>query len=163
MNIIPKNLSQSDRIGKFTLPELAVIAAGVFLIMVNIMIFNLFFGLIIAIPIAILTFLTIKLKINDLPAYKFLFVWLIYQTQPKELLYRTDNRKIIRNEELLIEFTEHENLFDEFSEEDDNEIILKSNWSAQRNKKVKKHSNSKKTEIVDDYLDDFEEDEDFFS
>lgn len=149
MNIIPQNLNQSDRIGKFTFQELGVVAVGVILFFINILFFNLFFALFSAIPIGIGVFLFLKMKVNDLPLYQYLMIYLIYKTQPKKLIYRTDNRKVIENEELIIEFIEHENIF-----KNENEVQEQS--KRKTNKKSKRNIEKDLGMIIGD-------DEDFFN
>lgn len=106
-HIIPQEFNQSDKIGKITMPQAMVLAVGAFLFVIIVISFNFFVSIAAFFPIALVTFVFMFFRVNKMPLYEFLMVYLVYSGTPKLLIYRSDNVKAIEDEDDGIEFLEH--------------------------------------------------------
>lgn len=92
--IIPQEFNQDDRIGNFTMPQAAILGFGgliaIFLLAMNI---PMYISIILFIPIVIILLYLMFKKINGIPMYEFVFVYAIYLSMPKVLIYRKYNVK----------------------------------------------------------------------
>lgn len=104
--IIPQEFDQDDRIGKFTIPEAMIFGGGVVISAFLLALSFIPFWLSIPLSLIILgvTFYFIKKKINTIPMYEFIFVFMIYKSSPKLLIYKKENVK----EDFIDEFYEEE-------------------------------------------------------
>ena len=89
--IIPQEFNQSDKLGPFTMPQAAILGAGVILMMFMMSAFNLLVSIPSSIVIGIITFYFMVAKKNKIPMYEFIFVWATYRNIPKLLIYKKDN------------------------------------------------------------------------
>lgn len=107
--IIPQEMNQSDRIGKFTLPQAAVMGGGIMLILFMLTFLpNIILGIILAIPIAILTVYLMYKKKYNIPVYEFFLVYITYKAMPQLYVYRTNNLRDEYDDKQQISF-----IFDE--------------------------------------------------
>lgn len=92
--IVPQEINVADRIGAFTLPQIGIMSFSILISMMLLMsTMPLWLALIIVLPIFAGSFTLAFIKIHHLPMYHFLMVYAIYQTMPKNLIYRMDNIK----------------------------------------------------------------------
>jgi hypothetical protein len=91
--IIPQEFNQSDRIGKYTFPQAFIFGGGILVIMLLLASGMKFW---ITIPLAlivlIITFYVMYVKKQGIPIYEFLFIYVVFQSTPKLLIYRPDNK-----------------------------------------------------------------------
>jgi hypothetical protein len=91
--IVPQEFNQSDRIGKFTIAQAFILGGGGVIAMFLLTVLSIIWAVIIAIPVAVLMVYLMFKKVNDIPIYEFAFVYIIYKSMPKLLIYRPDNLK----------------------------------------------------------------------
>jgi hypothetical protein len=90
--IIPQELNQMDRIGKFTLHQAGIIGLGGLIAMILLSGgLPIVLGFILAIPTMVITLIAAFMKKHNIPIYEFLFIYLMYRSTPKLLIYRADN------------------------------------------------------------------------
>lgn len=93
--VIPQEFNQSDRIGKYTMPQAMILGFG--LVVAMLLLASGFLPYFISIPIAlvvlVLTFIFMNKKINSIPLYEFILVWSVFLTSPKLIIYKLDNNK----------------------------------------------------------------------
>jgi hypothetical protein len=89
--IIPQEFNQSDRIGKFTMPQVMILGFSGIIIMAMLSILSWKIAVPISIPLAILTIYVMVKKVNGIPIYEFSLVYLTYRAMPKLYIYRGDN------------------------------------------------------------------------
>lgn len=106
-HIIPQEFNQHDKIGKFSVPQVAVLAVGTFIFVMIVMVSDFIVSLIAFFPIAVFTFIFMFFKINRVPLYEFLLVYLVYAGTPKLLIYRSNNVKTEEDVEDELIFVEH--------------------------------------------------------
>jgi hypothetical protein len=108
--IVPQEINISDKIGGFTIPQLAFVSFGLLIsMMLLISEIPIYVSLIIAIPLMVLSLVLAFYKKYSLPLYQFLMIYAMYRTMPKNLIYRMDN---IREEYWGIEEEEIELIFE---------------------------------------------------
>lgn len=91
--IIPQEFNQSDRIGKFTIPQALILGGGIVIILLMMATMNFFVALVLSAPIgALMAYLMFK-KVNEIPVYEFALVYIVYRSMPKQYIYRADNIK----------------------------------------------------------------------
>lgn len=136
--IIPKEYSQDDRIGSYTIPQAIVLGAGTILGMFFFVVLPTLLGVPLFILIEILAVFLVFYKINDIPMYEFIPVYLIYASTPKLLMFRADNIK----DEYIDEVEWF--MFDEEQESLDIDIsVLQEEVEKPKKLKVNKRNKSK--------------------
>lgn len=104
---IPNEFNQSDKIGKLAMPQAVVLAIGVTIFVLCVITLDLVLSLIAAIPIGFITLVFMFVKINRIPIYEFLMIYLLFMGTPKLLIYRSDNLKSLEEHEDEIGFIEY--------------------------------------------------------
>lgn len=105
---IPQEFNQHDKIGKITMPQAMILGVGAFLFVIIVITFNFIISIIAFFPIALITAVFMFFKVNRVPIYEFLMVYLVYSGTPKLLIYRSDNVKTFEAEDDELVFIEHE-------------------------------------------------------
>ena len=106
--IIPQEFDQSDKIGKITVPQAVVLAIGATIFVLIVISSSLLVSLLSFIPIAITTCVFMFVKVNKVPLYEFLMIYVLYVGTPKLLIYRSDNLKSFEDKEDEIGFIEYQ-------------------------------------------------------
>lgn len=108
--IVPQEINIQDKIGGFTIPQIAFVAFGLLLdMMLLISDIPIYLSLVIAIPIMAIALVLAFYKKYSLPLYQFLMIYAMYRTMPKNLIYRMVN---IREEYWGIEEEEIELIYE---------------------------------------------------
>lgn len=93
-HIIPKEFSQDDRIGNFTIPQALILGVCVLLSMFLLVIgINIFVAMVLAALIFSIGAVFMYKKINNIPLYEFLLIYVIYSATPKLLIFRADSHR----------------------------------------------------------------------
>ncbi|MFP3725721.1 hypothetical protein U8V72_11015 [Priestia filamentosa] len=103
-HIIPQQFNQSDKIGKFTMPQITILGAITVIYVLIMISSNLIVSVIAFFPLAIVALVLMYFKVNKIPIYEFLFIYLIYIGSPKLLVYRSDNLRSLDEKEEGIGF-----------------------------------------------------------
>lgn len=107
-HVIPQQFNQSDKIGRFTMPQFTILGAITIIYVLIVISSNFWISLISFFPLVILALILMYFRVNKIPIYEFLFIYLIYMGSPKLLVYRSDNLKSIEDKEEGIGFIEVE-------------------------------------------------------
>jgi len=91
--VIPQEFNQSDRIGNFTMPQAMILGAGVIIIMFLLSTVMFWISVPLSLVILFATFYFMYKKVNKIPVYEFVFVYAMYRSMPKLLIYRKENLK----------------------------------------------------------------------
>lgn len=90
--IVPQEINIQDRIGGFTIPQLAFVSLGLLIsMMLLISELPIYVSLLIAIPLMVLALGLAFYKKHSMPLYQYLMVYAMYRTMPKYLIYRMEN------------------------------------------------------------------------
>lgn len=136
--IIPKEFNQGDRIGNFTIPQAVILGVCVLICMLLLISgIQIFVALSIAPVIFIIGAVFMYYKINAIPLYEFVLIYLVYKVTPKLLIYRADN---VRDE--FVNDAEYFLLVDE--DEDGTNILDLNKQDTKTTKKSKKTKKKKK-------------------
>lgn len=103
---IPNEFNQADKIGRLAMPQAVVLAVGVTIFVLCVISFELIVSLLLAVPIGLTTLVFMFVKVNKVPLYEFLMIYLLYIGTPKLLIYRSDNLKGFEEQEEQIGFLE---------------------------------------------------------
>ncbi len=103
-HVIPQQFNQSDKIGKFTMPQITILGAITVIYVLIMISSNLIVSVIAFFPLAIVALVLMYFKVNKIPIYEFLFIYLIYIGSPKLLVYRSDNLRSLDEKEEGIGF-----------------------------------------------------------
>ncbi|MCU7666969.1 hypothetical protein [Bacillus thuringiensis] len=107
-HVIPQQFNQSDKIGRFTISQIIILGAVAIIYILIVMSSNFWISIIALFPLSILAFVLMYFRVNKIPIYEFLFIYLIYMGSPKLLVYRSDNLKSIEEKEEGIGFIDVE-------------------------------------------------------
>ncbi|PDZ94127.1 hypothetical protein CON36_35435 [Bacillus cereus] len=107
-HVIPQQFNQSDKIGRFTISQIVILGAVAIIYILIVMSSNFWISIIALFPLSILAFVLMYFRVNKIPIYEFLFIYLIYMGSPKLLVYRSDNLKSIEEKEEGIGFIDVE-------------------------------------------------------
>lgn len=138
-HVIPQQFNQSDKIGRFTMPQISILGAIAVIYVLIVISSNFWVSLISFFPLALVAFVLMYFKVNKIPIYEFLFIYLIYMGSPKLLVYRSDNLRSIDEKEEGIGFIDIDK---------SNVNAPKSNDENQKKSKGKKTSKDSKTTQV---------------
>ena len=104
---VPQEFNQGDRIGNFTMPQLAIVGCSVLIFMLMMASgVHIILMLILLIPQATLTLFLMYKKYYDIPVYEFALIYLVYKATPKLLIYRKENVRDEYIEEEMLFFEE---------------------------------------------------------
>lgn len=93
--IVPQDINIQDRIGGFTVPQLAFVGFGLLITMLCfISDLPLYVSLVIVIPVMITALLMAFYRKYHMPLYQYLMVYAAFRTTPKNLIYRMDNVRV---------------------------------------------------------------------
>jgi len=88
---VPQNLDMEDRIiGKLTISQFGYLAFGCLIAYIAILKIPGTFGVIIAIPVALITFAFTFVRVQDQPFSKFIFSLIGYVTNPRDRTWHRD-------------------------------------------------------------------------
>lgn len=148
---IPNEFNQADKIGKLAMPQAVVLAIGVTIFVLCVITFELVISLLLAVPIGLTTLVFMFVKVNKVPLYEFLMIYLLYIGTPKLLIYRSDNLKGFEEQEEQIGFLETKNHPSKVNNKGVAKVKLNKNTKKQPsetknsiNKSVKKQKNIQK-------------------
>ena len=107
--IVPQELNISDRIGKFTFPQLGFLAGGMLVVMLLLITDSIpiWVSLMLGIPIMSICLILGFFKKYDIPMYEYLIIWVTYKSLPKEMIYSATE---VQDE--VYEFEEEEEIED---------------------------------------------------